>query len=98
MTSGEARVIKKSLSTLVHKFGHVFFLCSEAFWFWPGCFDLVQQSIKIAAGKFPLEWFGDLFIVALEAQQPLPECFERREIIGRKGLSLKDREVDLNLI
>lgn len=45
-------------------------------------------------GEPPLEWCGDLLVVVLELQQSGFEFAESVEVVGRKHLSLYDREVD----
>lgn len=49
-------------------------------------------------GKVPLERFGDGLVVLLKLQQAIGERLSGGEVVGRKHLSLHDREVDFDLI
>lgn len=50
------------------------------------------------ARKGPLEWFGDLFIVLLEAQEAVFELGYGLKVVWGQNLALDDREVDLDLV
>lgn len=61
-------------------------------------FHLVEQDIKIATIKFPLERSCDCLVVQLKSQQLLLNRFKRGKVIGGKGFALQDRKVNLDLI
>ena len=63
-----------------------------------GAINAMQQRVEVLTGELPLEGLGNGFVVTGEAQQPLLEGFEGREVVGCQGLALKDGEVDLHLI
>ena len=54
--------------------------------------------MQLAAGESPLEWGSSLFVMTLESQEALFEFGQRGEVVWREDLSLKDGEVDLDLI
>ena len=50
------------------------------------------------SSELPLEGFGDLLVISLEAQEAILELLKRLEVIGRQSFALNNGEVDLNLI
>jgi hypothetical protein len=57
-----------------------------------------HQALEVMASEFPFEGPGDLFIVILESEDSGLELLGGSEVVGRQDLSLKDREVDLDLV
>lgn len=60
--------------------------------------DIVEESIEITTGELPVEGAGDCFVMILEAQKMTPEVSKTPKVVGCEGLSLDDREVDLDLV
>jgi len=60
--------------------------------------DLRQDSKEILAGEFPFERFSDRFIALLEIHDMRLKCRQIGKFIGCEDLSLKDREVDFDLV
>ena len=60
--------------------------------------DFSQKSLKIFAGKGPLEGRCTAFVVGLEGEESLLEFGQRREVVRGKDFSLNDGEVDLDLV
>jgi len=61
-------------------------------------FEIVESFIEVSSGELPPEGARHRLVVSLEAQEMVPEVSETAEVIGCEGLSLDDREVDLDLV
>jgi len=45
---------------------------------------LLQHGGKVGAGEFPLERFGDLLVMALEAEDALLQVLKRGEVVRKE--------------
>lgn len=59
---------------------------------------LVHDLMEIRAGEFPLEGFGNGFVILLEKKQSILEILKGREVVWSKGLALDNGEVDFDLV
>jgi hypothetical protein len=60
--------------------------------------EAVHECGEVGAGEVPVEWLGDLVVVALEVVERPGERCGVREVVGVQQLSLEDRVVDLDLV
>lgn len=60
--------------------------------------DFAEELHEVGSREAPVERGRQGFVVVLEAQQPLSNLFETREVAGREDLSLDNGEVDFDLV
>jgi len=61
-------------------------------------FDLVEKPAEVGAYDLPFKWFGNGFVVCLKGQDAQFEFSEIGEVVWSEKLSLKDREINLDLV
>jgi len=77
------------------------FICSVTYFLGRlghGAVQLVKPRSEMLSCEPPLERLGNGLVMTLEGQQALCQLLQGREIVGRQGLSLEDREIDFDLI